>query len=237
VPLTCGKAVRSPIARPHAFAWLDLPSQNDKVVPERRLTIRKGINLDARLVGPDGQPVEMVMGWCAELMASQLENWESPQPFAEGRFRLEGADPERSYRVFLLDPKRRLGAVAELKYDPNGPRVVRLEPTATAKGIMVKKNGRPLQGAQILAWMVLTAEDRELTEQDFFGDSSAVVYNMFTGDPLLHTTPAEFNFGLLIPGVRYYVRSGGTYHSVAALKPGEVRDLGKIVTKDRQEVN
>ncbi len=237
VPITGGKVVHSSIARPHAFARLDLPAGNDKVVPVTLLTIRKGVNLEARLLGPDGKPLEMVMGWYAELMASQLQNWVSPQPFLEGHFRIEGADPSRAYRVFLLDTKRRLGAVAELKFDPKRPATVRLEPTATAKGIMVDRKGRPLEGKQILAWMVLTNESRELTAQDFFGDSHAVVYNMFTSEPLLPTNPAAFNFGLLIPGVRYYVGSSGKYHAVAVMKPGEVRDLGKITIKDPQEAD
>ena len=62
---------------------------------------------------------------------------------AEGRFRLDGADPERTYRVFFLEAKRRLGAVADLKYDPKGPAVVPLQPTATAKGIWsIRRAGR-----------------------------------------------------------------------------------------------
>ena len=46
----------------------------------------------------------------------------------------------------------------------------------------------------------------------------AIVYNMFTMEPLLQTYPAEFNYDKLIPGVRYYVgayvdRSGASTRS------------------------
>ena len=58
---------------------------------------------------------------------------------------------------------------------------------------------------------------------------------MFTMEPVLQTYPAEFKFDKLIPGVRYYVAAGGTYHAIPALKPGEVRDLGKIVVKQQKE--
>ena len=132
----------------------------------------------------------------------------SPRPVPqEGRFRLDGADPERTYRVFFLEAKRRLGAVADLKFDPKGPAVVQLQPTATAKGIMVDPKGRPLEGTQILLWMVLTTEQRELKVEDFFLEDGAhaIMYNMFTMEPLLQTNPAEFNYDKLIPGVRYYV--------------------------------
>jgi hypothetical protein len=173
----------------------------------------------------------MVMGWCAEIMASQLDNWASPVPFTEGLFRLEGADPERTYRGFFLESKRRLGAVVELKYDPKGPVVVRLQPAATAKGVVVDHKGRPAKGTQILPWMALTKEDQELTKFDFDDEGKFVVYNMFTMEAILPSYPAEFCYDKLIPGVRYYVGAGETYHPIPILKPGEVLDLGKIVMK------
>ena len=84
--------------------------------------------------------------------------------------------------------------------------------------------------------MVLTTEQRELTMVDFVEDGAhALFYNMFTMEPFLQTYPAEFNYDKLIPGVRYYVGAyaDGTWsiHPIPPLKPGEVRDLGKIVTK------
>ena len=225
----------SAIARPHGFAWVDLPADQDKKPTEVRLTLRKGVRLEARLVGPDGAPVGLVMGWCPELIASQLENWTSPQPFPDGRFRLDGADPERSYRVFFVEPKLRLGAVAELRFDPKGSALVRLQPTATAKGTVVDEKGRPLGGSDVFAYLDSTKGDRELEVQDFLGNTHAVPYIMFTMEPLLQTYPAEFNYDRLIPGVRYYVVVNWTLHPIAPLKPGEVRDLGKVVVRARAD--
>ena len=94
------------------------------------------------------------------------------------------------------------------------------------------EKGRPLEGTQVLAWIDLTEGDRELKAQDILDDgdySRAVPYNMFTMEPLLQTYPAEFTYNMLIPGVRYYIGAGATYHLIAPLEPGEVRDLGKIV--------
>jgi hypothetical protein len=228
VSSTGHSTVGSLISRPHGFARVDVPAEKDKDPPETCITLRRGITLEARVVGPDGAPLDMVMSWCVvERRASLL---------AEGRFRLDGADPERTYRVFFLEAKRRLGAVADLKYDPKGPSVVPLQPTATAKGIWVDPKGRPLKGAQILPWMVLTTEQRELTMVDLVENGAhALFYSMLTMEPSLRIHPAEFNYDTLIPGVRYYVGAyaDGTWclHPILPLKPGEVRDLGKIVTK------
>jgi hypothetical protein len=53
-------------------------------------------------------------------------------------------------------------------------------------------------------------------------------------EPLLPSYPAEFRIDKLIPGVRYYVGAGETYHPIPLLKPGEVLDLGKIVMKQTE---
>jgi hypothetical protein len=82
--------------------------------------------------------------------------------------------------------------------------------------------------------MVLTTEQRELTVVDLLVDGEhALYYNSFLNEPRLQTYPAEFNYDKLIPGVRYYVGALpiGSFQPIPPLKPGEVRDLGKIVTK------
>ncbi len=102
----------SSIARPHGFVRLNLPVGKDKDNPPVQITVRKGVRLEARIVGPDGRPVEdLVMAWCPEVSARLIDNWASPVPFSEGLFRLDGADPEQTYRVFFIQAKRRLGAV------------------------------------------------------------------------------------------------------------------------------
>ncbi len=219
------------IARPHGFTWIDVPEAKDNEALDARITLRKGVKLEALLVGPDRAPVDMAMCWCEEWLASQLENWVSPGPLPDGRFKLDGADPERTYRVFFVHSKRRLGARAELKFDPKGPIIVPLQPTATARGIVVDEKGRPLKETQILPWIVLTKDDRELKAEDFDDESMAAAYPIFTWENLRSSYPAEFHYDNLIPGVRYYVGANESYHAIGALKPGEVRDLGKIVVE------
>ena len=163
---------RSTIARPHGFASIDVPAEKDKAAADSRIVLRKGVKLEARLVGPDGLPVDMAMGWCREWLASQLDNAVSPCAIQDGVFELEGVDPERTYRAFSFTRSASC-AVAELKYDAKGPVVVRLLPTATAKGMMVDEKGRPLQRSQILPWIVLTRDERELKAEDFDDEAMA----------------------------------------------------------------
>ena len=117
----------SPIARPHGFAWIDVPEEKDKEVPDANVTLRKGVKLEARIVGPDNSPVKNAMGWCAEMQATQLDNWVSPSPISDGRFELEGADPEHSYRVILRrsEAQARSGRGAQVRREGAGCRPAR----------------------------------------------------------------------------------------------------------------
>ena len=226
---------RSAIARPHGFVRIDVPAEKDNAAADARIVLRKGVKLEARLVGPDGLPVDMAMGWCAEWLASQLDNAVSPCAIQDGVFELEGVDPERTYRARFRSPEAQAwrGGGAEVRREGTGCGA--LLPTATAKGMMVDEKGRPLQRSQILPWIVLTRDERELKAEDFDDEAMATNYTMWTGERLMQVYPAEFTYENLIPGVRYYVGASGAYHAIGALKAGEVRDLGKIVVKRPNE--
>jgi Carboxypeptidase regulatory-like domain len=224
---------RSANARPHGFASIDAPADQNKAPADTRITLRRGVKLTARFVGPDGSPIDTVLGWCSEWLATGLDNAPSPSPIPGGLFELEGADPQRSYRAFFLDPKHSLGAVAELKYDPSGPALVRLKPTATAKGTVVDEQGLLLKNTQIMPWIGLTRDVQELTVEDLGDQSRGMSYASWTREPNPRVSPAEFCFDKLIPGVPYYVNAGFSFHAIGVLQPAEVRDLGKIVVNDK----
>ena len=92
-------------SRPHGFVWIDVPVETEREAAETRITLRKGVKLEARLIGPDDSPVDMAFGWCTEMAAIQLENSVSPSLIPGGRFELEGVDPERAIRTFFIHPK------------------------------------------------------------------------------------------------------------------------------------
>ena len=231
IPLAGTKVDFEEQAFPHGFAKVDVPVGGD--VPELAISLRKGVTLEARIVDPEGKPVDLAVIGCPELTAVGLHGGDMPGAAFGGKFRLEGADPDRTYRVVALHPKRRLGAAAALKYDPKGPGEIRLQPTARATGHVVDPEGRPIKDAQILTRMVLTDTRRALTDVDFYDDGPTTVYLMFTGEPLPAASPPEFTADHLIPGVRYYLsvaaEPGESFHEIPPLMTGEVRNLGKLV--------
>ena len=224
---------------PHGFAEVEVAATTEPAPVE--IALRKGKTLEARVLGPDGRPLPSVTAWCPELTFRQLNHFSALNWFDGGLFKLPGAEPGRTYRVLFLQKELRLAAVAKLTLAPKAdgrPLEVKLQPTATIKGMAVNKDGTPALGVQIYPVVVLTEDMAPLKERDFYDEDKADLYAHLTQDMSAHlTTTAEFNFTNLIPGIRYYVtiaRTGGTTREVRAPKPGEVIDLGKIVVEDKR---
>ncbi|WZO96313.1 M56 family metallopeptidase [Isosphaeraceae bacterium EP7] len=223
----------------HGLARIEVPAVGEG--SEAVVGLKRGFTLEARVTGPDGSPLDSVRAWCPELNARLLENWVSPLMFSDGIFRLPGAEPGRTYRVFLLDEGRKFGAVAELKADADRkePLEVRLAPTATAHGRVLGNDGKPLEGSQILPNIQLVDQGSDLTERDRYDRFGLHIYSMFTDEPLKQVYPADFRYVGLIPGVRYFVmwNSGGVpcWRAIEPLKPGEDRDLGDIRADKKKE--
>jgi beta-lactamase regulating signal transducer with metallopeptidase domain len=223
----------------HGLARFELPAAG--APPELAIMLKKGLTLEAQAVRPDGTALESVRAWCPELAARLLNNWVSPGEFPGGTFRLPGAEPGRTYRVFFLDDDLKFGAVAELKFDPRrtNPTVVRLAPTAALRGRVLDVDGMPLEGAQILPCIQLIDKGSSLSEGDRFDGFVAQVYAQFTNEPLLQIYPPAFAYKGLIPGVRFFVtwytpEGGHSWRAVEALAPGEERDLGDIRSEKKK---
>ena len=222
---------------PHGATRFEVPSEGE--APEVVVKLTKGFTLEARAVRPDGSTIESVRAWCPELNARLLNNWLNAKTFADGLFRLPGAEPGRTYRVFFLDQDQQFGAVVELKADPSRtvPFEVKLEPTASYRGRVLDFDGTPLQRSQILSNIQLIDKGDQLAQGDRHGDKFVVeLYVNFTGESLKPSYPAEFEHKGLIPGVRYFVTwftgNGGAnddhWRAVEPLKPGEARNLGDL---------
>ena len=152
-------ALRTPVtgtmygrtAYPHGSITVNIPREGEPKPVE--ITVRKGVTIEARVVDPGGQVVRDVAAFYPGIQACLIDVWNQGQEFPDGIVRIRGADPERTYRVCFIKPDRKLGAVAELKYDGKaaGPIEVRLQPTASVRGKVATAGGSISQGCQVYA--------------------------------------------------------------------------------------
>ena len=233
---------RGQAAYPQGATAIDVPGEGEPI--PATIEVRKGVTLEARAIGPDGKVVREIAGFCKGIDAKLVDVWDKAQPFEDGVFRLEGADPNKTYRVFFLQYKKRLGVVAELKYDPrSGPIDVRLQPTARVHGELVNAAGSPAMGGQVLPYFLLDKEQTELTEKDTRDRGKAsIMVNLFPDEGWNGffenaAFKGKFDFEHLIVGVRYGLGVRGAnfqdFINIGSLEPGEDRDLGTITVKGR----
>lgn len=140
---------------PDAVVRLDVPPDKESVRVDA--TLRRGITVRGRLVGPAGEPVHRA------LIVSRLQLWDfkfygrSPTELLDGNFELHGLDPEQSYAVLFLDGEHQWGATASISGRQAGePVTVRLAPCGTASARFVGKDGKPLSGGQFTFELVVT---------------------------------------------------------------------------------
>jgi hypothetical protein len=245
--------IRSPLKRtgrgdtihPHGYLSIDVPREGAAAPVE--LAVRRGETLKARVIDPDGKPVEGVTAMYPGIDATLIYTWNSGREFADGLFQIEGADPERTYRVFFIKPERGLGAVAELKYDSANPEPieVKLQPTATIKGKLINPDGSPSRGGQATLVLAYGREKKTLSRDERFDRDLVQFYSNFLGQRNFHLhdralgPQGEFTFDAVLPGAWLYVQANAAGRSAnmatPILKPGEVCDLGAITLKEEQQ--
>jgi RNA polymerase sigma factor (sigma-70 family) len=239
VTLPRGEIDRSSDLFPHGYVRIDIPERSEPT--EATLELRKGVTLEARVVGPDGSPVPWVYAGCREANAIQIDRWPNSKRVEKGLFRLTGADPGQTYRVFFIQPEMHLGAVADLTYDGKKPAEVRLQPTASVRGNLVGTDGAPARGYQAYALLLLTKEEGKLKRSDWFSSDRLVIYSNIT-QMFVHPQPnadGSFLVDNLIPGTRMYIvgaaRDQTVVRTPVTLKPGEVKDLGTLTLAKEEQ--
>jgi RNA polymerase sigma factor (sigma-70 family) len=233
----------------HAGISLDLkPGDSSKEV---HVTLRRGVTVKGRVVGPDRQPA--VDAW----MLSRIHNKPSSFPSREwrgddhgiarhGRFELHGLDRDVEVPVSFFEPKSKLGATAGLSGRMAGgePVVVKLEPCGTATARLVGPGAKPLAGFQSSALISMVVTPGALSRVEALKDGTMLADEGFLTDvdpinyPKAPAADAQGRivFPALIPGASYRLSdgrripsNGPQLHEVFTLKPGETRDLGDIL--------
>lgn len=236
--------VNLPTIYPHAYTSIDVPEDGN--APTVEIEVHPGPTLEARVLGPDGELVKGVTASYKGMDAVLLNVWNHGREWRDGIFRISGADPNRKYRVFFVDPDRHLGGVAELSVDPDhpGPFEVTLQPTATIRGRAVYQDGTPASPGQVMPFLAYSAEPKELSRNDRFSPNVVEFYSNFLGQRHFHLhdretgSQGEFEFQAMLPGAWFSVSASGSgrsgFASTPILQPGQTYDLGTItLAEDR----
>jgi 5-hydroxyisourate hydrolase-like protein (transthyretin family) len=233
-----------PLISAQGVASIDVPDDGDAKPVE--IAVRNGAFLKAKVIGPDGKTVPEVAASCDGIAPMvMISAWE---PSAKGVFRLAGADPAKTYRVFFIQPDRQLGAVVDLKPDSDSrqPIEVTLHPTAKVHGKVVNENGSPAENVQVQPMIVMgKPEEGEMTRSEILRDTEIYVNMMgqkgmmaYWMKVLQPRPKGEFVVDTLVPGACFYITAGAgrreAYVFVPPLKPGEDRDLGTITLKEQK---
>jgi hypothetical protein len=176
-----GGSIDRPAGDPSYFhALIDLDVKKDDPVKEVNITLRRGVTVQGRLVGPDDRPIASAVMFVSN-HRPRWENTMHPVHVRDGRFEVRGLDPEKTYRLLflehpnmpqllmtveaiesfgqlwlkpLLSPQNKLGASVEVSPKKAGDElVVKLSPCGSARVRFVGGDGKPL--ANYVPWLQL----------------------------------------------------------------------------------
>jgi RNA polymerase sigma factor (sigma-70 family) len=230
-------------AYPHGLVPLD-PRPGSAPL-DVTVTLRRGVSVAGRLVGPDGQPVQEALLFC------RLNGWPwfidyhphlSHRHVQGGRFELHGLDPEKTYPVYILDPRNKVGATVKISGKQAGgkPLVVRLAPCGSATLRVLDTDGKPwVKYAPPVEFVITPGVSTHLMVvqgDPVVADAESLInldrlnyWNLRTGADGRVALPA------LIPGATYRVMQFTGDEWVGAhdftVGPGENRQLPDLIIK------
>jgi RNA polymerase sigma factor (sigma-70 family) len=106
IPVIVGSAggtLEKPVGDPaYHHAVLDVEVKKDEKVKEVNVTLRRGVTVKGRLVGPDDKPIASAVMFVSG-HRPRFENTMHPVLVRGGRFEVRGLDPEKTYRLSFLE--------------------------------------------------------------------------------------------------------------------------------------
>jgi hypothetical protein len=228
--------------RMYPDGWTKLDLKPGEVKEGVNLGLHRGVTLEGRLVGPQGEPVDTArMASRLNVLVSNV--WAGPVDLYGGRFCIRGCDPSASHRVFFLDTQHQWGAAVSLsaKEAGSGPLTVRLAPCGSAKARLVDTRGQPLKnfppGNPLLVELVVTPGSSFASESGPVADTA----RLSALDPksygnLRSDRDGRCILSALIPGATYRIGSGivpaggdrMTFEKDFTVKSGQVFDLSDL---------
>ena len=211
------------------------------------LEMRRGVTIQGKVVGPEGNPVDQAVLLSKSFTRVQSVYW-SPYrdlPIVNGRFELPGCDPDQPRTLFILDAKSQLGATIVL--DPKkamvDPPVIRLKPCGSATVQLVDKQGKPIANQQLQADKIVRTDliGMEGVLNASFGTQSLrhIFWAMTSLDRSRHRSLStdehgRVTFPTLIPGAPYkLLQIAPLYNELLDFEvgPGEKKSLGTVTVE------
>jgi hypothetical protein len=101
-----GGSLDRPVGDPYYYhAVIDVNMKKDETGKEVNVTLRRGVTLKGRLVGPDDRPIASAVLFVSG-HKPRFENTMHPVLAHGGRFEVRGLDPEKTYRLLFLEHPR-----------------------------------------------------------------------------------------------------------------------------------
>jgi hypothetical protein len=180
----------------HAFHPLDLKKGARPV--QVAITLRRGVTLKGRVIGPSGKPVKQALMLCY----LSLPPWQRPfTPLRDGKFEVHGCDPKATFPAHFFDPRNRLGKVVRLsgRQAKGKPLTIRLERCGSATTRLIAPKGKP----HALYLSMRIGPDGDWIPMDPLGSFHPQSSRSFVPDK-----EGRVTFHGLIPGVTYVYRAG-----------------------------
>ncbi len=227
-------------ARLYPVGLLALDLDASAKVADVSIPLRRGLTLDGRVVGPDGQAVPTGSVYSEAVDSAGFSFDVSELPIENGRFILRGLDPEKSFFALVFDSKRQLGASLRLSATKDGrPVTVTLHPCGSARTRFKNQAGKPVAKVMQLSQPMFGLEmvlqlspSRNLQDQthDF---ATTLVENIDHDryETLGTDDRGELTFPSLIPGATYRVMAaerGWTMKKEFVAVAGQTVDLAEI---------
>jgi hypothetical protein len=234
-------------AMPLGLTPIDVPSAGT-LEQEVVIRLRRGRKVTLQAVGPRGEKLPWVRAAWEGIDAEfgGISNW--GHHFPDGRVVLPGLDPSRTTRVFLTHTARKLGAVFDVTPETaDGPVEVRLQPTATVVGQAVTQAGKPAEYGSVTVLLRFDPSTSEFSKDRCVRITKdrgvRVLCGLYVSLSVEHAQerwprPAgRFTLDYIIPGATFglaYCQAGKgplewNITTIKPLKPGERRDVGKLV--------
>ena len=240
--------------REHAHAIIAYQVKAGEPPQEVSPVLRRGVTIQGRVEGPDGQTVADASVLTALNIDATDTTWrgDSQVRVRDGRFELHGLAPEASTRIHVLDSAHQWGATVEVWGKQAGKELtIRLQPCGQAKARFVGLDGKPIAKHSPHFEFVITpgpnAFSMKKPDQAELAADAEFMANIDHKHywPPNPTTNADGRVTLpaLIPGARYRIvdfttandeDKGAQVRKDFTVKPGETADLGDIVIEKPQ---